>query len=85
MFLTVRNDSIRISLHIMEVSSINARMVERRLTPLLMQRLSEVPAVVLLGPRQVGKTTFAHKIGQEKGAFCLDLESESDKARLSMP
>lgn len=50
-----------------------------------MQRLREVPAVVLLGPRQVGKTTLALKIAQQLESVYLDLESEGDLARLSEP
>lgn len=62
-----------------------ARMVKRRLTPHIMQRVNEVPAVVLLGPRQVGKTTLAWEIKQQTGGLYLDLESEADRARLSEP
>lgn len=50
-----------------------------------MQRLREVPAVVLVGPRQVGKTTLALKIAQQLESVYLDLESEGDLARLSEP
>lgn len=60
-------------------------MIGRRLTAFLMQRLHEAPAVVLLGPRQVGKTTLALEIGREQEAVYLDLESEGDRARLSEP
>lgn len=60
-------------------------MIGRRLKSTLLQRLREVPAVVLLGPRQVGKTTLAVEIKQEQGAVYLDLESEADRARLSEP
>ncbi len=62
-----------------------ARMIERRLTRSLTTRLSQVPAAVLLGPRQVGKTTLALEIAREQGAIYLDLESEADRARLSEP
>lgn len=41
--------------------------------------------MVLLGPRQVGKTTLALEIAREQGAIYLDLESEADRARLSDP
>ncbi len=58
-------------------------MMERRLYPVLQRRLSEVPAVVLLGPRQVGKTTLALAVGKERGALYLDLESEQDCAKLA--
>lgn len=47
------------------------------------QNLLEVfPAVALLGPRQVGKTTLAKSIGAERNAVYLDLEAEADKAKL---
>jgi len=60
-------------------------MIERRLTSCLDQRLREVPAVVLLGARQVGKTTLALEIARRRAAVYLDLESEADRARLSEP
>ncbi|MFA5809700.1 MAG: ATP-binding protein [Thermoleophilia bacterium] len=60
-------------------------MIERRLLPILKQRLRETPAVVLLGPRQVGKTTLALALGEREGAIYLDLESEQDRARLTEP
>ena len=69
----------------MEADSIIARMIERRLTPTIRQRLREVPAVVLLGPRQVGKTTLSLEIARQLDSTYLDLESESDLARLSEP
>ena len=61
------------------------RMKERRLSPVLERRLEEVPAVVLLGPRQAGKTTLALALGEERGALYLDLESEQDRAKLAEP
>lgn len=48
------------------------------------QALAENPAVALLGPRQVGKTTLAHSF-TEAGALYLDLESQRDHAMLSDP
>ena len=45
-----------------------------------------MPAVVLLGPRQVGKTTLARAIAAEMpGCLYLDLESPEDAARLADP
>jgi len=41
--------------------------------------------VVLTGPRQVGKTTLALEIAEGQEATYLDLESESDRARLAEP
>lgn len=47
-------------------------------------RLKNSAAVVLLGPRQVGKTTLAQRIADERGddAIYLDLERPSDLRRL---
>jgi uncharacterized protein len=47
--------------------------------------LDAVPAVVLLGPRQVGKTTLALEIADKRRSVYLDLESEEDRARLQQP
>ena len=44
----------------------------------LHDRLDEVPAVVLLGPRQTGKTTMALDEVRARDAVYLDLESELD-------
>jgi len=60
-------------------------MIPRRNEAILRQRLAEVPAVALLGPRQVGKTTLALTIAEGRPSVYLDLESESDRARLADP
>ena len=53
--------------------------------PKLAQALSEAPAVALLGPRQVGKTTLALEIADTRPSIYLDLESEADRAKLAEP
>lgn len=60
-------------------------MIQRRLLAELRDTLQETPAVVLLGPRQVGKTTLAHAIEREaRGrALYLDLERDGDLRRLT--
>ena len=58
-------------------------MIGRRLQPHLRGLLEEYPAVALLGPRQVGKTTLAHEIAESVAAIYLDLESPADRAKLS--
>lgn len=60
-------------------------MIPRRLASELADRLASVPAVVLLGPRQVGKTTLALDPSISQGAVYLDLESERDRAKLAEP
>jgi len=60
-------------------------MISRRILPILLQRLDEAPAVVLLGARQVGKTTLATRVGARRGAVYVDLESAEDRARLAEP
>lgn len=60
-------------------------MIERRISPDLSVLLDDSPAVALLGPRQVGKTTLAHTLGEGRGALYLDLESDADRAKLADP
>ena len=61
-------------------------MIERQLQSLIVRRLGQAPAVVLLGPRQVGKTTLAKAIASmHPRALMLDLERESDRAALAQP
>ncbi len=45
--------------------------------------MAETAAVVLLGPRQVGKTTLALKLAEERPSIYLDLESDRDRAKLT--
>lgn len=61
-------------------------MIDRLLAAEVRQRLGFYPAVAILGPRQVGKTTLAAAIAAEHpGAVWLDLERESDRAVLAQP
>jgi len=71
----------------MDSLSTIANMIPRRLAPRVRQRLAEFPAVGLLGPRQVGKSTLAQTISQEAGGAAkrpvyLDLENPADQAKL---
>jgi len=69
----------------MELPSIIARMIPRRLFPAVTTALAESPAVALLGPRQAGKTTLALEVAESRPSIYLDLESEADRARLAEP
>jgi len=60
-------------------------MIERRIASQLVELLDEMPAVALLGPRQVGKTTLALDIAENRPSIYLDLESDADRARLAEP
>lgn len=59
-------------------------MIDRLLTSRIWESLKYFPAVALLGPRQVGKTTLALGIGEAEKALYLDLESERDRAKLAL-
>ncbi len=61
-------------------------MYSRQCALLLGQMLDEFPAVAILGPRQVGKTTLAlGVVEQHDAALYLDLESPADAAKLADP
>ena len=60
-------------------------MIGRRLHARLHDLLAEYPAVALIGPRQVGKTTVALEIAEVVDSVYLDLESPADLARLFDP
>ena len=62
-------------------------MLQRSLQPRVAHLLEQFPAVAILGPRQVGKTTLALSLAQTLGenALYLDLELPSDRAKLSDP
>lgn len=60
-------------------------MIARRLHARLHGLLAEYPAVALIGPRQVGKTTMALEVAEVTDSVYLDLESPGDLARLSEP
>lgn len=59
-------------------------MIERETLSKLFDRLCQAPAVVLLGPRQVGKTTLALTLSErwEQGCTYLDLERPADRLKL---
>ena len=60
-------------------------MIRRSLHTELQKRLQQMPAVALLGSRQVGKTILAKGLELEKACHYLDLERPSTLAKLSDP
>jgi predicted AAA+ superfamily ATPase len=60
-------------------------MIIRHITDYLKETLSHVPAVALLGTRQIGKTTLAKAIAKDIDSLYLDLESPQEQLKLSDP
>ena len=62
------------------------RMIKRPLAHNKIEKaLKRQPAVAMIGPRQVGKTTLAKSIAQDRPSIYLDLERAEDRAKLSSP
>jgi len=61
--------------------------VPRQIQPRVSSLLEQFPAVAILGPRQVGKTTLAMTLAEalRQEALYLDLELPSDRAKLTEP
>jgi predicted AAA+ superfamily ATPase len=59
--------------------------LHRHLLAQLTEELQHSPAVALLGPRQVGKTTLALQAAETIPSIYLDLESERDRTKLKQP
>ena len=60
-------------------------MLARTCYKTVLSRLAMFPAVVLLGPRQVGKTTLAEAIAADRDSVYLDLENPRDRGKLADP
>lgn len=60
-------------------------LIDRWASQVVEQRLSIFPAVALLGPRQIGKTTLALEIARATDGTYLDLERPADANRMSDP
>lgn len=59
-------------------------MIDRHALTQLQDKLQQAPAVVLLGPRQVGKTTLALEVARQwhQETVYLDLERPADRLKL---
>lgn len=60
-------------------------MIERRRRKSVEEALENQAGVVLLGPRQVGKTTLAQDIAESRDAVYLDMERTADRQVLEEP
>lgn len=60
-------------------------MFQRKTSKTVRTALDSQAAVVLLGPRQVGKTTLALKIAEQRPSVYLDLERDGDRQILTEP
>ena len=60
-------------------------MIPRQTEPTVRERLEFFPAVAVLGPRQVGKTTLVRGIADSQDSVYLDLENPHHLRRLSDP
>ena len=60
-------------------------MLNRLIEETLLNTIEQTPAVVLLGARQVGKTTLAERVAKDINSVYLDLENPQDLLRLSDP
>lgn len=67
----------------LDLTSVIAIMIPRRLQAVLEDRLRQFPSVALLGPRQVGKTTLARATASALDSLYLDLENPIDLAKLA--
>lgn len=60
-------------------------MLKRWITNKLEKTIEYTPAVALLGPRQIGKTTLAKAISKVRRSIYLDLESPEDLLKMQDP
>ncbi|PTE22469.1 ATPase [Cereibacter changlensis JA139] len=60
-------------------------MYQRRTSQTVLSALESQAAAVLLGPRQVGKTTLALELAERRPSVYLDLERDADRQILTEP
>lgn len=60
-------------------------MYQRQTTQAVRSALDAQAAAILLGPRQVGKTTLALEIAEQRPSIYLDLERDADRQVLTEP
>ena len=60
-------------------------MIQRDAIHKVEEALARQAAVAVIGPRQVGKTTLAHELAATRPSIYLDLESKTDRDKLTDP
>ena len=60
-------------------------MLDRLIEDTLLNTIEQTPAVVLVGARQVGKTTLAKRVAKDVNSVYLDLENPQDLLRMTDP
>jgi len=59
--------------------------IKRQIQPLIEKSMFQGKAIVIYGPRQVGKTTLAKELIPATNAIYLDMENATDREKLSDP
>jgi predicted AAA+ superfamily ATPase len=65
------------------VNSADVPLIERRLMPIVGQRLDTFPVVVLTGPRTVGKSTLLRAIAAQTASPIIDLDDLGVRAAVA--
>ncbi|MGH3934589.1 MAG: ATP-binding protein [Pseudonocardiaceae bacterium] len=65
------------------MTSADAPLIERRLMPVVRQRLGTFPVIVLTGPRTVGKSTLLRAIAAQTGSPIVDLDDVGVRAAVA--
>ncbi len=83
--MNVAVETVNLSLLIYNIVGQYARIIPRRIDNEIQAAVRRQAAVVLIGPRQVGKTTLAHTMAEILDSLYLDLEELSNRDKLSEP
>src|SRR5881397_247611 len=62
------------------MTATTSALYERHLTPALEAALDDTPVVLVVGPRQAGKTTLCRLVAERRGARLLSLDDASTLA-----
>ncbi len=60
-------------------------MIPRKSQSIIESALARQAAVAVIGPRQLGKTTLALTIAENRDSVYLDLEASADREKLTEP